>query len=55
MAKHRAERWKKPPEWRGRRLKNRWYAYVKPDLKRRQRGLQSVLMANLQNFIKKLR
>ncbi len=55
MAKHRAERYKKPREWRGRALRNRWYAFIKPDLKRRQRALQSVITANLQNFIKKLR
>lgn len=55
MAKHRAEPFKKPKEWRGRALRNRWYAFIKPDLKRRYRALQGFIEQNLKNYIKKLR
>lgn len=53
--KHRAERYRKPTEWRYRRLKNQWYAFIKPDLRRRYRALQSQIAKNVQNYIKKLR
>jgi hypothetical protein len=55
LAKHRAERYKRPPEWRWRGIRNRWYAFIKPDLKARYRALQSVTRQNVQNYIKKLR
>ena len=55
MSKHRAEPFRKPPEWRGRALRNRWYAFIKPDLKRRYRALQGFIEQNVKNFAKKLR
>ena len=55
LAKHRAERHRIPLEWRRRAWQNRWYAFIKPEIRARYRALQSVLRANLQNFIKKLR
>jgi hypothetical protein len=55
VAKHRAERHRRPPEWRWRGLRNRWYAFIKPDLRRRYRALQSLTRQNVQNYIKKLR
>jgi hypothetical protein len=55
LAKHRAERHRTPPEWRWRVAKNRWYGFIKPDLKRRYRALQGFIEQNLENYIKKLR
>jgi hypothetical protein len=55
MARHRAEPFRKPPEWRMRALKNKWYAFIKPDLKRHYRALQGFIGQNIKNFTKKLR
>jgi hypothetical protein len=55
MAKHRAEPRRTPLRWRVRRWQNVWYAYVKPDLRRRYRALQSLTKRNVENYIKKLR
>jgi hypothetical protein len=54
MAKHRAERHKTPPEWRWRAVKNKWYGFIKPDLKRRYRALQSLTEQFVRDFIKKV-
>jgi hypothetical protein len=55
VAKHRADRRRTPPEWRLRALKNKWYGFIKPDLRKRYRALQSLTRQNVQNYIKKLR
>ena len=55
MARHRAEPFRTPPEWRLRAVKNKWYAFIKPDLRRRYRALQGFIEQNIKNFAKKLR
>jgi hypothetical protein len=55
MARHRAEPFRTPREWRLRALKNKWYGFIKPDLRRRYRALQGFIEQNLENFAKKLR
>jgi hypothetical protein len=53
--KHVYKRTKTPLKWRIRRWQNVWYAYAKPDLRRRYRALQSLTRQNVENYIKKLR
>jgi hypothetical protein len=55
MAKHKAEVYKTPLAWRWRLLKNRWYGFIKPDLKSRYRAIQGFIEQNVKNFTKKLR
>ncbi len=46
LGKHVYKRTKTPLKWRIRRWQNVWYAYVKPDLRRRYRALQSLTRQN---------
>ncbi len=43
MAKHRYQRQPIPLRWRVRFIQNRWYAYIKPELRHRYRAAKRLI------------